>query len=118
MKNVTVIRFDSIGSTNSEAIEHAKRGAGEGLCIVAREQTAGRGRHGRKWVSKPDSGLYASFLFRPIIEPEFLPLMTLMAGVAVCDALTNSYGLRPDIKWSNDVLINEKKVSGILTEAI
>ena len=114
--NFVILRFDELGSTNTEALEQAKRGADEGLCVVARRQTAGRGRHGRVWQSPPDSGLYASLVLRPKIETKFLPLLTLMAAVAVHETLKDSCGLEPDIKWVNDVLVNGKKISGILAE--
>jgi BirA family biotin operon repressor/biotin-[acetyl-CoA-carboxylase] ligase len=112
---INVLHFDSLGSTNSEAIEHAKRGADEGLCIVARQQTAGRGRHGRTWVSEKDAGLYFSIVLRPGIETSFLPLITLMSGVAVHDTL-EEYGVNSDIKWVNDILVGDDKIAGILAE--
>lgn len=114
--NITLLKFDSLTSTNTEAIEQAKRGAEEGLCIVAREQTAGRGRHGRNWVSSKDAGLYFSIILRPQISAAMLPLLTLMTAVAVCDMLIDQFGITPDIKWSNDVLVSGKKISGILAE--
>lgn len=113
--NFNILRYDTIDSTNTEALKQAKSGADEGLCIVAREQTAGRGRHGRTWVSAKDSGLYFSIVLRPKLEMRFLPLITLMTGVAVSDTLAG-LGLKPDIKWVNDILINEKKICGILAE--
>jgi len=113
--NITVLTYDTIDSTNTEALKQARQGAEEGLCIVARQQTAGRGRHGRSWVSEKDTGLYFSIVLRPRIKTEFLPLITLMAGIAVHDTL-QELGLKPDIKWVNDVLVNEKKISGILAE--
>jgi BirA family biotin operon repressor/biotin-[acetyl-CoA-carboxylase] ligase len=113
--NLKVLRFDTVDSTNSEAARQAKLGAGEGLCIIAREQTAGRGRHGRSWVSEKDAGLYFSIVLRPKIDTRYLPLITLMAGVAVHDAL-EEFGLDTDIKWVNDILVNEKKLCGILAE--
>lgn len=113
--NLTILRHAIIDSTNAAAMEHARRGAGEGLVVIARRQTAGRGRHGRKWVSEPDAGLYFSIVLRPKVDPATLPLITLMSGVAVHDALSE-YGLRPDVKWVNDVLINDRKISGILAE--
>lgn len=113
----TVLRFDSIDSTNSEALKEARQGASEGLCIVARRQTAGRGRMGRSWISPADAGLYLSVVLRPKLDTKYLPLLTLMAAVAVSDTLSETYGLNPDIKWPNDVLVNEKKISGILAEA-
>lgn len=115
--NFTILRYESIDSTNPEAAKHAKLGAAEGLCILARRQTAGRGRHGRVWISERDSGLYFSLVLRPKIEPRFLPLITLMTGVAVYDTLLE-FGLEPDIKWVNDIHVNGKKISGILAETV
>jgi len=113
--NFTLLAFDTIDSTNTEALKQARQGGAEGLCVVARRQTAGRGRHGRTWASARDAGLYLSIVFRPTLEPRFLPLITLMSGVAVHDTLVE-FGVRPDIKWVNDVLVDEKKISGILAE--
>jgi BirA family biotin operon repressor/biotin-[acetyl-CoA-carboxylase] ligase len=113
--NFTILHFDSIDSTNIEALRQARLGADEGMCIVARQQTAGRGRHGRRWVSPKDAGLYLSIILRPKLDAKFLPLITLVSGVAVHDVLTE-LGLKPDIKWPNDVHVNEKKISGILAE--
>jgi len=114
--NFTILRFDSIDSTNTEALNQAKQGADEGLCIVAKQQTAGRGRHGRTWISEKDAGLYFSLVLRPTIENKFLPLLTLMCAVAVYDVLRELYKLKPDIKWANDIHIDEKKICGILAE--
>ncbi len=86
------------------------------MCVAAREQTAGRGRYGRNWVSKKDAGLYFSIVLRPKIELKFLSLITLMTAVVVYEVLAELYKLQPDIKWSNDVLVDEKKISGILAE--
>lgn len=113
----TILRFDSVGSTNTEAADQARRGAAEGLCVIAEEQTAGRGRHGRTWISEKGSGLYFSIVLRPKLAPRYLPLITLMAGVAVHDAL-EEFGVRPDIKWVNDLLVGEKKIGGILAETV
>lgn len=113
--NFTILRFDTIDSTNSEALKQARAGADEGLCIVARQQTAGRGRHGRTWISEKDAGLYFSLVLRPKLETRFLPLITFTAGVSVHDTLAG-LGLKPDIKWVNDILVNGKKISGILAE--
>jgi BirA family biotin operon repressor/biotin-[acetyl-CoA-carboxylase] ligase len=113
--NFNILTFDILDSTNTEALKQAREGADEGLCIVAREQTAGRGRHGRTWVSHKHAGLYLSVVLRPKIEAKNLPLITLMAGVAVHDTL-REFGMTPDIKWVNDVLVNEKKICGILAE--
>ncbi|HTK38402.1 MAG TPA: biotin--[acetyl-CoA-carboxylase] ligase [Pyrinomonadaceae bacterium] len=115
--NFTILRFDILESTNTEAINQARLGAGEGLCIVADQQTAGRGRHSRKWVSSKGSGLYFSIVLRPRLEARFLPLITLLAGVAVVNALSE-FAIDSDIKWVNDVLVNEKKICGILAETV
>jgi BirA family transcriptional regulator, biotin operon repressor / biotin---[acetyl-CoA-carboxylase] ligase len=113
--NIRILTYDSLGSTNTEALEMARKGADEGTCIVARQQTAGRGRHGRTWVSEKDAGLYFSIILRPSLPPDSLPLITLMAGVAVHSTLA-AFGMCADIKWVNDVLVGEKKISGILAE--
>ncbi len=115
--NFTILHFDSVQSTNTEAANQARQGADEGLCIISREQLAGRGRHGRMWVSAKDLGLYFSIILRPKIELRFLPLITLMTGVVVYDTL-KELGLKPDIKWVNDILIGEKKICGILAETV
>lgn len=111
----TVLTFDSIDSTNTEAMKQARQGADEGLCIMARQQTAGRGRLGRTWISEPDAGLYFSIVLRPQLEAAYLPLITLMAGVAVHATLAE-LGIDADIKWVNDVHVNDKKICGILSE--
>lgn len=113
--NITVIKLDTTDSTNTEALRHARLGAEEGLCVIARSQTAGRGRYGRAWISEPDSGLYLSILLRPTLDTAYLPLITLMTAVAVSETLIKC-GLQPDIKWANDVMIGEKKIAGILAE--
>lgn len=86
------------------------------MCIIAKEQTAGRGRLGRDWVSEKDSGLYFSIVLRPKIDKQFLPLLTLMTSIVVYEVLKEFYNLKPDIKWSNDVHVGGKKISGILAE--
>ena len=115
--NISTLVFDAVDSTNTVAAEHARSGAAEGLCILARQQSAGRGRHGRAWISEPDSGLYFSIILRPKIEPRFITLITLMAGVAAYDTIAE-YGVEPDIKWVNDILVREDKICGILAESI
>ena len=99
-------------------MRQAKRGAGEGLCIVAREQTHGHGRHDRVWNSPRDAGLYVSVLLRPQFDLRIWPLITLMAAVAVANALHEACGLETDIKWPNDIVINDQKLSGILAETV
>ena len=114
----TILHFDSIDSTNLEAMRQAKAGAPEGLCIVAREQTHGRGRLNRSWQSPKDAGLYMSLILRPKFDMNAWPLITLMAALAVHDALMKACGLRADIKWPNDLCINDRKLCGILAEIV
>src|SRR5215207_7313182 len=112
----TIIRFDSLPSTNTEAARQAARGAPEGLCVLAREQTAGRGRRERSWVSPKDAGLYLSVVLRPAFEVRLWPLVTLAAALAARDALADVCGLEADIKWPNDLLAGGRKLCGILAE--
>lgn len=113
-----ILRFDSLPSTNLEASRRAVEGAPEGLCVVAGEQTAGRGRLLRQWVSPKGAGLYFSIILRPGFEQSAWPLLTLMAAVAVHDTLLDSCALQTDIKWPNDILANNKKLCGILAETV
>ena len=112
----TILNFDVLESTNTEAANQAKRGADEGLCAVAKQQTGGRGRHGRVWISPPNSGLYFSLVLRPKIETRLLPLLTLMTAIAVHDTLEQTYKFNCDIKWVNDIHVDGRKISGILAE--
>jgi BirA family biotin operon repressor/biotin-[acetyl-CoA-carboxylase] ligase len=114
----TILRFDSIDSTNLEAMRQAKAGAPEGLCIVAREQTRGKGRLDRSWHSPKDAGLYFTMILRPQLEMNAWPLITLMAALAVFDALMKACDLRTDIKWPNDICVNDCKLCGILAETV
>jgi BirA family transcriptional regulator, biotin operon repressor / biotin---[acetyl-CoA-carboxylase] ligase len=112
----SVLRFESISSTNDVAREFAASGADEGLCIVARQQTAGRGRQGRSWSSPPGEGLYLSVILRPEIEAGDFAVMTLAAAVAVAETLSLDFNVTADIKWPNDVLVSGRKICGILIE--
>jgi len=114
----TILRFDSIDSTNLEAMRQAKAGAAEGLCVIAREQTRGRGRLDRSWYSPKDAGLYLSVILRPSFEIGRWPLIGLAAALAVFDALENACDLRADIKWPNDIVVNDRKLAGILAETV
>ena len=113
-----VLRFESLPSTNTELAQRASEGAAEGLAIVADEQTAGRGRLQRAWSSPRGAGLYFSILLRPAIPQNYWPLITFMAALAVGDALREAAGVRTDIKWPIDLLSGERKICGILSEAI
>lgn len=108
--------WDEIDSTNTRATQLAAGGAPEGVVVMARLQTAGRGRQGRTWVSPPNSGIYISFLLRPTLPPQAVPLMSLATGVAVVEAVANVTGLAVGLKWVNDIVADGKKVGGILAE--
>jgi BirA family biotin operon repressor/biotin-[acetyl-CoA-carboxylase] ligase len=84
--------------------------------VVAEEQSAGRGRTGRVWISEKSSGIYLTLLLRPQLTPVQAPVLTLAAGLAARDAITEQTNMKPDLRWPNDVLLNDKKVCGILTE--
>ena len=102
-------------STNTLAMELAAQGAVEGTVVIAEVQTGGKGRMGRNWVS-PKGNLFFSAILRPDVSPHHAPLMTLAGAVAVATALRNISGVEAGIKWPNDILINGKKVCGLLTE--
>jgi BirA family biotin operon repressor/biotin-[acetyl-CoA-carboxylase] ligase len=111
-------RYESLPSTNLEAARLAAEGAAEGLCVVAREQTAGRGRLQREWQSPKDAGLYFSIILRPTFPQQDWPILTLMAAVAIHEALREAFEIEADIKWPNDLLVNDKKICGILAETV
>lgn len=113
-----LLHYDSLESTNTEAADQARKGAIEGLTIVAEEQTAGRGRQGRTWTSAKGVGAYFSTILRPPIESGYYTLVPLMTAVAVYDALVKGWSIEPDIKWPNDILVGDKKICGILSEMI
>jgi BirA family biotin operon repressor/biotin-[acetyl-CoA-carboxylase] ligase len=105
-----------IPSTNTTAMELAADGAPEGTALLAEEQTAGRGRGGHSWVSTPSLGIYCSAILRPQVSPADSLIISLMAGLAVRAAIEEVTGIKPDLRWPNDVMIGEKKFCGILTE--
>jgi BirA family transcriptional regulator, biotin operon repressor / biotin---[acetyl-CoA-carboxylase] ligase len=111
-----VHHFFKIGSTNELLMRLGQLGEPHGAVAIAEEQTAGRGRAGRSWHSEKSSGIYASVLLRPAIPPTEAPVLTLLAGLAACDAVAEQTGLEPDIRWPNDLLLNGKKFCGILNE--
>jgi BirA family biotin operon repressor/biotin-[acetyl-CoA-carboxylase] ligase len=113
-----VLRYESVTSTNSEVARLAADGAEEGLAIVADEQTAGRGRLQRAWSSPKGAGLYFSALLRPRLSADRWSLITFAAALATGDALLEASAVQTDIKWPNDLLANQRKICGILAEAI
>jgi BirA family biotin operon repressor/biotin-[acetyl-CoA-carboxylase] ligase len=108
--------FFKAGSTNAIAFDLGRAGEPQGAVVLAEEQSAGRGRAGRAWHSEKTSGIYVTVLLRPAISPLVAPLITLLAGLAVRDAVLEETGLAPDLRWPNDLLMAGKKFCGILTE--
>jgi BirA family biotin operon repressor/biotin-[acetyl-CoA-carboxylase] ligase len=108
--------FAEIGSTNTYARRLAEQGAREGELVIADSQTDGRGRLGRHWVSPADMNLYLSFVLRPKLPPARAPQITLMAAVALAETLQSFLPVPPSIKWPNDIIVNGKKLAGILSE--
>lgn len=111
-----ILHYFRIDSTSTTAMKFASEGAPHGTVVLAEEQAAGRGRFGRSWYSERSSGIYVSVILRPPLAPSAAPALTIMAGVAAHQALSISTALPVDIRWPNDLLVNGKKVSGILTE--
>jgi len=110
-----IVFLREVASTNDYAKELANYGAEEGTVVIAETQTAGRGRLGREWVS-PKGGLYFSVILRPKLDASEAVKLVFGAGLAVAKVLHEVYGLQVETKWPNDVLMNGKKVCGILTE--
>jgi BirA family transcriptional regulator, biotin operon repressor / biotin---[acetyl-CoA-carboxylase] ligase len=111
-----ICHFFKVDSTNRVALEMGFAGEPHGAIVVAEEQSAGRGRAGRAWISERSAGIYMSLLLRPAMTPAQAPMLTLAAGLAARDAVAEMAGDAVDIRWPNDVLLDGKKVCGILTE--
>ena len=114
----TIHCFDSIDSTNAFMKIQASQGAAEGTMAIAEEQTAGRGRFNRTWLSAPGENLTFSVLLRPMIPPQNIGILPLYAGVSVTEALHELTGLSPSCKWPNDVMLDGRKCCGILCEGV
>jgi BirA family biotin operon repressor/biotin-[acetyl-CoA-carboxylase] ligase len=112
-----VRRFEELDSTNSYLIALAAKGAPAGVVAVADHQTAGRGRLGRTWEAPPGSSLLASVLLRPDLPVDRLHLVTALVALAAADAVEAEAGLRPGIKWPNDLVVGDRKLAGVLAEA-
>jgi len=110
-----IIQLDEVTSTNDVVKRHAKDGEAEGLVVVAKRQTQGRGRQGREWVS-PEGGLYLSVLLRPSLDPKELTRLTVYSAVPVAKAIEKVTGLRTELKWPNDIQIDGRKIAGLLVE--
>ncbi len=114
----TIYHYDSIDSTNVQAKRLAEQGASHGTLVIAKHQSAGRGRRGRSWESKEGDSLLMSLILRPEIDPSKASMMTLVQALAVRKGIQKETGLEAGIKWPNDLLLKEKKVCGILTEMV
>jgi BirA family transcriptional regulator, biotin operon repressor / biotin---[acetyl-CoA-carboxylase] ligase len=108
--------FPIIGSTNDVANAEAAAGAGDGLLVIADEQTAGRGRLDRRWWAPPGSSLLMSVLLRPALPPSQAGQLTMCLGLGAVEGIEAVTGLRPALKWPNDLLLDGRKLGGMLTE--
>lgn len=108
--------YEQIDSTNTLVKELGRQGAAQGTVVIADRQTAGRGRLGRSFLSPGGVGVYLSVLLRPHVKPGEIMHLTCAVGEAMCDAVENAAGIRPGIKWANDLVIGKQKLGGILTE--
>ena len=117
-----VRRLAETGSTNTDLLELARTGAPEGIVLVAHHQRAGRGRLGRTWQAPAGSSLLVSVLLRPGLPPARTHLVTVAAGLAAADAVEEVAGLRPGLKWPNDLVVESpggtRKLAGLLSEAV
>ena len=111
-----VVFFEETGSTNAEARGLAEKGYGHGTLVAAGSQTGGKGRRGRSWHSPKGSSIAMSLILKPELEAEYASMLTLVQAMAVAKSIEEVCGLETQIKWPNDILVNEKKVCGILTE--
>jgi len=121
LKNSSVPAWDPVllaetSSTNDVARKQARKGARGGFLVAASRQTKGRGRLGRSWESPPDRGLYVSILLRPDLPMTEAGKLTILSSVATVDAVETVAGLRPQIKWPNDLIIGKRKLAGLLIE--
>lgn len=113
----SILLFDSVESTQNLARAAAEEGAAEGTLFIAEQQVSGRGRMGRQWVSPRGKGIWMSMVLRPTVPIHFAPQLTLLTAVALCRSLKKLTALPIGIKWPNDLLIDGKKISGILLES-
>lgn len=108
--------YDTLGSTNQQAKVDAEHGAAHGTLVVADMQTAGRGRRGRSWSSPPGTNVYFTLILKPQVEPDAVSMLTLVMALAVAEGIRETCGVESGIKWPNDIVVNGKKVCGMLTE--
>jgi BirA family transcriptional regulator, biotin operon repressor / biotin---[acetyl-CoA-carboxylase] ligase len=112
-----IVRLQSTASTMKDAAALAARGEPHGTVVVAETQTEGIGRHGHSWHSESTGGLYLSIVLRLPLTPEALPVLAMALGLAAQRAVDDVAGVACDLRWPNDVLLNEKKLAGILVQA-
>lgn len=110
--------FSTVASTMTEAGRLAQQGSAHGTVVLAEQQTAGVGRLGRSWESPPEFGIYCSILLRLTLPSDSFPVASLMLGLSTAEAIEKATSLACDLRWPNDVLINERKVAGILTHLV
>ena len=113
----TVRTYAELDSTNTALVEEARSGAPEGLVLVADHQTGGRGRLGRTWSAAPGAALLVSVLLRPPLPIDEVSVVLMAAGLAACDGVEAAAGFRPGLKWPNDLVVEDRKLAGLLTEA-
>lgn len=112
----SILSYETVASTNDVAYDLAQKGAAEGTVVVSEGQTQGKGRLGRSWVSPKGKGVYLSILLRPTLPPQTIPKLTLFAALSAARAIRQVTGLTAEMRWPNDLLLDGKKVSGVLTE--
>lgn len=115
--DIPIYVYKTLESTNKTAKELAFKGAGNGTIVISEEQTGGKGRLGRKFYSPSNSGIYMSIILRPELSVSDSVLITTAASIAICRSIEKLTGIQAQIKWINDIVLNNKKVCGILTEA-
>jgi BirA family biotin operon repressor/biotin-[acetyl-CoA-carboxylase] ligase len=113
----TILRYEEVTSTNTLILANESLLASHGLVMAARHQTAGRGRMGRVWASIPGAQLQFSVVVHPRVPESEVPLVALVAGLAVAGGIARATGLQPSLRWPNDVFLDGRKACGILVEA-
>ncbi len=113
---IDILTYDTVDSTNDIALQMAREGAPEGICIAARRQLKGRGRRGRTWFDSAGESVLISIVFRPRIPLDRFHELSFVASLAVAEHLRNCFGIEAKLKWPNDVLIRGLKVAGVLVE--
>jgi BirA family biotin operon repressor/biotin-[acetyl-CoA-carboxylase] ligase len=116
LPNHRIDYYDTLPSTQPVATKLAEEGAPSGTAVVAGEQTAGIGRHGHSWYSEPNSGIYVSLILYPPIDPATRPILTLALGLATAEAIARVAGVQCDLRWPNDIMIQDCKTAGILVQ--